>query len=581
MRRNSDALEPADTCAMSTVRLPILLRTLPFLKINQMAYQIVYRGRAALPERWRYPKVQKPGITSRAETFAACTPFLQRPFLREAHITDNRFTFLNQPITFGAAIDWQTPARNRLWRYNLHYFDYLFPDRSLNWDAGCRLMLDWIAANPVGSRDAWDPFPTSLRIVNWIKFISSNTQPNSTVPKPLLGSLHHQVLHLERSLEYHLLANHHFKNIKALLFAALFLKGPDARRWQMLGCRLLGQQIKEQVLDDGGHFERSPMYHAMILEDVLDLLNILQKTETAFTGLRIELTDAADRMMNFLSAMTHPDGDIALFNDAAVGIEHTAADLTAYYAVVTGQDAPAQIRGSLKAFPDSGYFIMAPSKEDRLIIDCGAIGPDYQPGHAHCDTLSFELSLHGRRVIVDSGCCRYEDSPIRQYNRGNAGHNTVTIDGQNQSEVWAAHRCARRAYPTLEAFGEELDGSLVFKGSHDGYGRLPGRPRHQRTIHWKEKRLKITDRIEGEGRHHILATLHLNPDLDLRIEKGNIIISDDSGALANIRAAGHETIEIVDGWYCPEFNRQLVCKKLAISFEAALPAETGWLIEIR
>lgn len=506
---------------------------------------------------------------------------MQRPFIQRTDVDNNRFVFLNQPLAFNQAIAWHVPEQSRLWRYNLHYFDFLFPDRHLPLEDGYRLMADWIAANPAGTPDAWDPYPTSLRIVNWVKFASATSREKSTVPGKVLESLAHQVLYLERSIEYHLLANHLFKNIKALLFAAFFFDGPAAQRWRRLGSRLLEQQIDEQILADGGHFERSPMYHAMVLEDVLDLLNIFPDAETAFQSLQSKLSHAAAGMVNFLAALTHPDGDIALFNDAALGIEHTTADLTAYYTAVTGRDAPARIKGSLKAFPDSGYFIMTPSEGNKLIIDCGAIGPDYQPGHAHCDTLSFELALRGQRVIVDSGCCRYEDGPIRQYNRGNAGHNSVTIDGQNQSEVWAAHRCARRAYPTLEAFGEELDGSLVFKGSHDGYGRLPGRPRHQRAIHWKENRLKITDRIGGEGRHHILATLHLHPDLDLRLENDSIIVADDSGALANIRAAGHEAIDIVDGWYCPEFNRQLACKKLAIRFEASLPTETGWLIEIR
>ena len=564
---------------MSSTNLPTLLRTLSFLRLNQLAFQLIYRLRAALPGQWRWPRIP-PQELIEASALSIRSPFLQRPFIRRADVENNRFVFLNQPVAFDHAIDWSAPEQSRLWRYNLHYFDFLIPNRLLRPEDGYQLMADWIAANPAGTPDAWDPYPTSLRIVNWVKFTSANSREKSTVPGKVLESLFHQVLYLERSIEYHLLANHLFKNIKALLFAGLFFDGQDAQRWRCLGCRLLEEQINEQVLADGGHFERSPMYHAMVLEDVLDLLNIFPEAETVPHSLRSKLSDAAARMINFLTAMTHPDGDIALFNDAALGIEHTTTDLTAYYTALTGRDAPAPIRGSLKAFPDSGYFIMAPSEEHKLIIDCGAIGPDFQPGHAHCDTLSFELSLRGRRVIVDSGCCRYEDRPIRQYNRGNAGHNSVTIDGQNQSEVWAAHRCARRAYPTLEAFQEDPDGALLFIGSHDGYRRLPGRPVHQRTIRWQGNLIRIDDRIKGTGRHHLVSTLHIHPDMELDNRNGGVVVSHADRPLARIQARGREIVEIQTGWYCPEFSRQIACPKLTLSVEATLPEKLGWEIHL-
>ena len=265
---------------MSFIQLPIVLRTIAYLKIIQIVYQVLYRSRAVLPDRWRHARITLPESLTQ-NTLSLRAPFMQRPFIQEKDVENNQFDFLNQSVAYNATIDWRVMDRSRLWRYNLHYFNYLFPDRPLNWHTGRGLIMDWIAANPAGTLDAWDPFPTSLRIVNWIKFISSNTQPNSALPKQVFQSLYHQTLFLERSIEYHLLANHLFKNIKALLFAGLILNGPDAQRWRMIGCRLLGKQIDEQVLNDGGHFERSPMYHAMILEDVLDLLNILPEAETA------------------------------------------------------------------------------------------------------------------------------------------------------------------------------------------------------------------------------------------------------------------------------------------------------------
>ena len=209
------------------------------------------------------------------------------------------------------------------------------------------------------------------------------------------------------------------------------------------------------------------MYHAMVLEDCLDLFNIMGRQNLpGIPALRQELRQKAEEMLVFLNGMCHPDGDIALFNDAALGIEARPDALAEYFERLTGEKVQ-RLTGSSCSFGLTGYYILSPRPGDRLIIDCGPVGPDYQPGHAHCDTLSFELSLSGCRVVVDSGCCRYTDGEIRQYNRGNAGHNTVTIDGKNQSEVWGVHRVARRAYPLDAALDTLPDGTLRFSGAHD------------------------------------------------------------------------------------------------------------------
>ena len=504
---------------------------------------------------------------------------LRHPGLSKYTSPDNNmFTFINISQSIDLKnINWRSSNLPKLWIYNLHYFDYL--TANFGSELCIKLINDWIHNNPIGTTNAWDPFPISLRLVNWLKFLSFN-QVDKQNRKIMTDSMAAQSRWLIKYLEYHLLGNHLFKNGKALVFAGLFFQGNEAEKWLEKGIDIIENEIGEQVLLDGGHHERSPMYHAMILEDCLDLLNIAYSLDhDSLAPLVPRLERTTKKMIRFLVLMCHPDGRISLFNDSALGIEAEPNQLLDYYTWLTGNQIVSERFGAI-ALPHTGYYILAPDGQNKMIIDCGYVGPDYQPGHAHCDTLSFELSLKGRRVIVDSGCCQYEDGPIRQYNRGNAGHNTLTIDGQNQSEVWAAHRCARRAYPTLVAFEEEADGSLIFKGSHNGYGRLPGRPKHQRAIHWRKNHLKITDRIGGEGRHHILSTLHLHPDLDLQLEDDGIIVSGDSEALAKISAAGGEATEILEGWYCPEFNRQLACKKLAINFEAALPAETGWLIKI-
>jgi uncharacterized heparinase superfamily protein len=492
---------------------------------------------------------------------------------------EDGFNFINLRRDFPAGgIDWLCPEMPKLWRYNLHYFDYLL-------DAGrpkverCQLIDDWIAGNPVGAPDAWEPFPVSLRIVNWIKFLFGEGR-GQTKPE-WLKSLYQQALWLERNIEYHLLANHLFKNAKALVCAGLFFEGTDADRWRLKGLELLCREIAEQVLPDGGHFERSPMYHSMIMEDCLDLINIcLADGSLAAQALADKLPPTCRKMMAFLLGMAHPDGQIALFNDAAFGIEASPTDLAEYYERVIGETPPAP-GGSSWAFPDTGYFVMAPQPDDRLVVDCGPIGPDYQPGHSHCDTLSFELSLKGRRVIVDSGCCQYEDGDIRKYNRGNVGHNTVAVDGENQSEVWGAHRCARRAYPLYARLNERGDGSIFFEGAHGGYKRLRGKPIHQRSITWAKNQITIEDRIEGQGTHDIESRLHIHPDLKVEAADNGARVTDNGQTLMTVSAEGQGRVEIESGWYCPEFNIKHKCPVLTIKLRRIiLPLRFGWHLQL-
>jgi uncharacterized heparinase superfamily protein len=489
------------------------------------------------------------------------------------------FTFLNRTQYFAdGEIDWSCKNKGKLWRYNLHYFDYLlFPGRS--WEQCSRLINDWIVCNPTGSADAWEPYPVSLRVVNWIK-IFLRPESLGKIKQDWLASLYRQLHWLERNVEYHLLANHYFKNGKALLFGGLYFTGVDAERWMKKGLQILSSEIDEQVLPDGGHFERSPMYHAMILEDCLDLLNLCQTSMNPQVRDITEcLRSAVRRMAFFLAGMTHPYGEIALFNDAAMGIEGKPSDLEVYYERVTGLKAPAP-GGSCWAFPQTGYFVMAPSEGNRLFIDCGPVGPDYQLGHSHCDTLSFELSLKGRSVVVDSGCMQYEDGEIRRYNRGNAGHNTLTINGENQSEVWGAHRCARRAYPLYAKLEERPDGSLVFSGAHDGYRRLPGSPVHHRRIKWKGRECLVEDRVEGVGRHDVEVRLHIQPDFSADCDERHAVIRDGNEILLKVSLRGDGRLRITNGWYCPEFGIKRKCSVITARIEkVSLPCACGWLLE--
>jgi uncharacterized heparinase superfamily protein len=193
------------------------------------------------------------------------------------------------------------------------------------------LLERWLLENPPAIGNGWDPYPTSLRIVNWVKWLATG----NVAPAGMLKSLATQVRWLLHRLEWHLKGNHLFANAKALVFAGLFFEGSEAASWRAKGFKIIERELPEQVLADGGNFERSPMYHAIFLEDVLDLVNAAnQWPETVPQKQVAHWREVAGRMLDWLAGMTHPDGQIALFNDAAFGIALNLAALRTYAALL-------------------------------------------------------------------------------------------------------------------------------------------------------------------------------------------------------------------------------------------------------
>ncbi|MCC6193916.1 MAG: alginate lyase family protein [Burkholderiales bacterium] len=395
--------------------------------------------------------------------------------------------------TIACAADWNRSDWAKLWRYNAHYFDDLAASDAEPRAAWHRdLVARWIAENPPGHGDGWEPYPLSLRIVNWIKATLCG-QPLDTAAR---ASLAVQVRFLRERLEVHLLGNHLWANAKALVFAGAFFAGREADGWRERGLSLLRREAAEQILADGGHFERSPMYHALITEDVLDLVQLARAYPGCFAEGDIARWHATSaRMLHWLEVMMHPDGELAFFNDAAMDVAPTYAALTSY-AHTLGVAAPDAALPDLVALPESGYVRLGAGSA-VLIADVAPVGPDYLPGHAHADTLSFELSLAGQRVLVNGGTSTYEANAQRLRERGTAMHNTVCVDGRDSSEVWSSFRVARRARPFAVRWGRADDGTLWIEAAHDGYRRLPGKVVHRRRWELRCDGLVVLDALDG------------------------------------------------------------------------------------
>ena len=472
--------------------------------------------------------------------------------MRAASMSGPRqLTFLNVTRDLANAAAWNDPSTDKLWLYNLHYFDDLYAagcERRESWHQA--LIARWIAENVPGHGNGWEPYPLSLRIVNWCRWALAG----HALSAGAVQSLAVQARFLSQRLEYHLLGNHLWANGKALVFAGAFFAGDEAAGWLTEGLGILREQLAEQVLSDGGHFERSPMYHSVLVEDLLDLVALTHcQPGLIDTATVDEWKRSASTMLGWLDAMTHPDGDMSFFNDAALGIVLRLEVLRLLAHTLEIEPGRVPQSGLVRLEPSG--FVRIAAGDFVVIADVGPIGPDYIPGHAHADTLSFELSWRGQRVLTNSGTSCYGTGPQRQRERATAAHNTVTIDDQDSSEVWHGFRVARRARPAgLQA--TESDGVIVVRCSHDGYARLSGRPIHAREWQLNTREFRARDEVSGSGEHSVTGHLHVQPGVGVRrVDDRTLeLLVPDAGRLV-LRMADGLSLTVEDGFIGREFGR--------------------------
>ncbi|MEX1056444.1 MAG: heparinase II/III-family protein, partial [Natronospirillum sp.] len=273
------------------------------------------------------------------------------------------------------------------------------------------------------------------------------------------------------------------------------------------------------------------------------------------------------RGLEWLMAMCHPDGKIAFFNDATFGIAPNFKELS-HYAHSLGlpgpeREKPRMLTGTL--FRESGYGVVEWPEDHRLLVDVAPVGPDYQPGHAHADTLSCELSLFGQRVLVNSGISQYGEGEERHRQRSTAAHNTVEVNGENSSEVWAGFRVARRATP----FGvslENREGHFILQAGHDGYKRLAGRPVHHRRWVAMNEGLTVEDELIGDFQRAV-AYWHFHPEVRVEQEMetnrfkaylpdNQVVVIEVSGGTPHLGASA---------WH-PGFGVSNESQKLTVTF---------------
>lgn len=488
--------------------------------------------------------------------------------------------------------DWRLGpiAGDRLWTVTLHYHRWLYElgvaiksgDHDLRQRAGeCarHYLGDWLSRCDLAAEGAehlaWNSYAVATRLMWWIRSHRLLENYLQDVDPHLLGTWRRSIWihanYLARNLEWDLRANHLLRDLVGLASAGRFFEGAEPRHWLKTATRLATSQANEQVLTDGGHFERSPLYHAEVMGDLLQLSALLECPQSVE-----RLRETWSKMSEFCLWMRHPDGTVPQFNDAASISPTEEVTECARWATVALD--PSSRHGG-RHFQETGVIVWH-GQPWSLFFDVGQVGPDFQPGHAHADTLTLDCSFAGRRLFVDPGCLHYDNTPERAYDRSTAAHNTVCIDGSDSSEVWHIFRVGRRARP-VEVQLEIRENSLAATASHDGYDHLAGRPRHSRSIFLQEHgALKVQDRVTGLTPHDVSGGFLLAPEWKAtQTNRGWTL--ECAGTRLDVGIAGPDTLKwgIEQRALHSDYGRREETQRLSWSYSGPLPFDVELQVE--
>lgn len=422
-----------------------------------------------------------------------------------------RFRLLGREVDFGSleAVEWRRDlheGNNALWRMTLGYFGYAPPLLVGGDEAALRAMAVLVrsleAQNPLTAsgvfRDIWNPYCVSCRVVNLLAglWLFGRAAPDGAgraraAREDVLRHVRVCAAFLRANLERDMGYNHLLKNYVALaIYAAA--AGTLPKGWRFLRVAVPAS-VAAQILDDGGHAERSPMYHVLSMLDVQLLADSGVLSANVVAQLQARLQD----MRAALRAMAHPDGDIALFNDSWLGGAPCAAALLDGGLARAGDHA-------VTALDATGY-VQLRSEDAVAIFDCGACGPDDNPAHAHADFLALELSIAKRRFLVDFGVPTYTAGVLRDRSRSARTHNGPRFEAAEPMEFWLSFRVGRRGRAfRLSGVGAGANTPLRCAGWQNGYAGIGGAVARCVAL-FPGRGLLIVDVWQGGAKHEAVA----------------------------------------------------------------------------
>lgn len=462
----------------------LLFNTVRYLKPRQVVNQIAKRFKKS-EQFWKYEKkgIDYIPFNLWIDGLDNDSEFLKR--FKPEELLDNKLTLLNETRECGS---WKYPEASHLWNFNVHYLEYLVPLYSLWKSKGDeiykekinQIITDWyeVGSNQLDSNQS---YTISLRIVNQLIIAEAVDDKQR-----LYESIYAQYRFLIKHQETHLLGNHYLENLKAIVICSILFSEEDVYKTYI---RRLLKELDEEITADGLHFEMSLMYHKIVLEDLIRVAVTLKKAEKSEHK---QIRGKLQLMVKALYSLESGINRTPLFNDAGDNVAKTRDALLRTCEKLFGIELQ-------KESQISGYYRLDDG-DIASIMDCGELAPSYMPGHAHCDCLSFELFYDGKPVFVNSGTYQYQGDK-RKFFRSTAAHNTVSINGHEQSELWSEHRAGRR----ISGVKGKVDGHSIIGAYKNYFGEC-----HIRKVKLADGLFTVLDKTDGRGESY----LHLAPGLE-------------------------------------------------------------------
>ena len=438
------------------------------------------------------------------------------------------------PLTFGKALDYRDERIvgdiKYLWEPSRHaelltlaQAWHLSHDQ--RYAAACRTLLDsWFEQCPYARGPHWaSSLEHAMRLINWSFAWHLLGDEREPLRERWLTSIFQHCHFIAGHFSRHSSANNHLLGELTGLFVAAttWPLWPQSQSWRETALRELQQQALVQNGSDGVNREQAVWYH----HEVADMLLIAGLVARA-NGMELaaEYWQRLEAMLDYIASIMDVGGNVPNFGDADDAIvarldptpdAHVYRSLLATGAVVfdrpaltlkadTFDDKSRWVLGDRAAerfaalassarpsparreFPVAGYYVLGHEldtpREVRIVADAGRLGYLSIAAHGHADALSFTLSAGGEELLIDPGTFAYHtQKQWRDYFRGTSAHNTVRIDGQDQSVgagnfLWLAHAPVR----VLEFISTAQFDRLV--AEHDGYRRLRDPVTHRREL---------------------------------------------------------------------------------------------------
>ena len=512
----------------------LVWNTVRYLKPVQLVYQVLNKYKKK--ERTYFEKLPvETGVVRIAIPELDCDGLLERRFKTE-WMAKGKVCLLNQVVDLNYAPGY-TKCLKPLIYNNVYYFEYGVALASqyqrtkdvVWWEMFKKYYKDYLAAKA----DVKSSYTMALHIPNVLIALELfGDTVDTAFREKVYCELYSQYIYLQAHQEKHLLANHYFEDLKALIIAAYLFKDDKGLKGYL---KAFKTQCDEQILKDGVHYELSLMYHKLILEDVMRIAILAKQPDFPDCNWLIPLMQ---KMTDACYSLEKGIGRTPLFNDAGDNVAKTSEQLC------LAADNQFGIKPVLKdSFSESGYYKLY--DEDRaLIFDAGKIGVDYQPAHGHCDCLSFELSVDGKPFFVNSGTYEYQGD-LRTYFRTTRAHNTVEINGHEQSQCWGGFRVGKRI---SKVYGKARDGIA------EGYYRNYRGEEHQRRIALNNGIMEVVDSVKAQDGVMVKSYLHIAPGYSV---VGNKIKKIGGADVCRILATGCE-MEVAHSYelkyYAPSFS---------------------------